>query len=509
MATYKTPGVYITETNGFPQSVVGVPTAVPVFIGYTEKAQHNGKDLTYIPTKISSLLSYNELFGGAHQTKFVLSNTASSPVDLSEESLTLNGKNVFIKYKPNHELYFYHGLRFFYLNGGGECYILSVGSYTQAEANGIAANDFFGTDDKKNVFKILEKEPEPTLVLLPDVVAKKPTPTDPGAYTFYLQVLQHCNTVKSRFGIFDVARPGNGNSEDAIALFRQTIVADGLKYGAAYYPWLKTTVVGESEIDCRNIDDFLNTLKAIIPAAETKAVQLLQSITPPASPADNEAAALQFHQSLLATSNTYKQLMAALQAKLNLLPPSSAMAGIYTAVDNTRGVWKAPANVSVNGVTAPEVNITSDQQQLMNVDPVSGKSINIIRSFTGEGTLVWGARTLDGNSNDWRYINVRRTMIFIEQSLQLALRSYVFEPNDANTWVTIKSMIENFLFNLWKQGALAGNKPEVAFGVQVGLGISMTADDILNGVLRATILVSLLRPAEFIEITFQQQQQKA
>ena len=145
----------------------------------------------------------------------------------------------------------------------------------------------------------------------------------------------------------------------------------------------------------------------------------------------------------------------------------------------------------------------------MNVDAVSGKSINIIRTFPGIGTLVWGARTLDGNSLDWKYINVRRTMIFIEQSLKLATRAFVFEPNDAGTWATVKSMMDNFLFNLWKQGALAGSTTDAAYSVQVGPGVTMTQDDILDGILRITVLVAVVRPAEFIEITFQQQQQKA
>jgi len=141
------------------------------------------------------------------------------------------------------------------------------------------------------------------------------------------------------------------------------------------------------------------------------------------------------------------------------------------------------------------------------VDVMAGRSINVIRPFPGVGTLVWGARTLDGNSQDWRYINVRRTLIMIEQSLKLATRAYVFEPNDASTWITVKSMFTNFLINLWKQGALAGAVPEQAFDVQIGLGATMTPTDILDGIMRITVKVAVVRPAEFIVITFQQQQQ--
>jgi len=177
-------------------------------------------------------------------------------------------------------------------------------------------------------------------------------------------------------------------------------------------------------------------------------------------------------------------------------------------VDNSRGVWKAPANVSLNAVVSPAVNITHDDQEDLNVT-TQGKSINAIRTFIGEGTLVWGARTLDGNSLDWRYVNVRRTMIMLEESIKLATKAYVFEDNNAKTWVTIKSMIRNFLTGIWKRGGLAGASPDDAFGVFAGLGETMTPEDILEGILRVTVLVAITRPAEFIEITFQQQMQKS
>jgi hypothetical protein len=194
---------------------------------------------------------------------------------------------------------------------------------------------------------------------------------------------------------------------------------------------------------------------------------------------------------------------------MNLLPPSSAMAGIYTMVDNSRGVWKSPANISLNSVIKPSTNITHDEQENLNVDATSGKSINAIRTFPGIGTLVWGGRTLDGNSLDWKYINVRRTMIMLEQSIKMALRSYVFEPNDANTWVSVKSMIVNYLTEKWKQGALAGASPDDAFEVQVGLGLTMTGLDILEGKMLVSVKLAIVRPAEFIVVTFEQQMQKS
>jgi len=192
-----------------------------------------------------------------------------------------------------------------------------------------------------------------------------------------------------------------------------------------------------------------------------------------------------------------------------VLPPSPAVAGVYASVDAVRGVWKAPANIGVQDVIAPTLQISDDQQGDMNIDAISGKSVNAIRSFTGKGVLVWGARTLDGNSNDFKYISVRRLFIMVEESARKAASVFVFEPNDGNTWVKVRAMIENFLTNLWRLGALAGSKPEQAFYVKVGLGQTMTFDDILNGRLIVEIGMAPVRPAEFIILRFSQIQQQA
>ena len=135
------------------------------------------------------------------------------------------------------------------------------------------------------------------------------------------------------------------------------------------------------------------------------------------------------------------------------------------------------------------------------MDVTAGKSVNAIRAFTGKGTLVWGARTLAGNDNEWRYVNVRRFFIFVEESVKKAIEPFVFEANDANTWVRVQAMIENFL-TLWRQGALQGVKPEHAFYVAVGLGKTMTALDILEGRMIVEMGMAVVRPAEFIILRF-------
>ncbi|WP_264566227.1 phage tail sheath C-terminal domain-containing protein [Flavobacterium sp. N3904] len=211
---------------------------------------------------------------------------------------------------------------------------------------------------------------------------------------------------------------------------------------------------------------------------------------------------------LIAQMPIYGSIVSKLSQSMNTVPPSGAIAGIYAQTDGTRGVWKAPANVSINGIVGLTRDINDFDQEPMNIHE-TGKSINAIRKFTGKGFLVWGARTLDGNSNDWRYINVRRLANMIEESAKKACMRYVFEPNVSQTWVNVKGMIENYLTSIWNDGALAGAKPEHAFFVAVGINQTMTAQDILEGRLIVKIGYAPSRPAEFIILEFKQMQQKS
>jgi len=206
---------------------------------------------------------------------------------------------------------------------------------------------------------------------------------------------------------------------------------------------------------------------------------------------------------------TFNKILAEIYNLPITLPPSAAIAGVYARVDRDRGVWKAPANVNLNYVIKPTVKITNTIQDNLNVDTVSGKSINAIRSFTGKGTLVWGSRTLAGNDNEWRYVPVRRFFNMAEESIKKATEQFVFEPNDANTWIRVRAMIENFLILQWRAGALAGAKPEQAFYVRIGLGQTMSALDILEGKMIVEIGLAVVRPAEFIILRFSHKMQES
>ncbi len=497
MSTFKTPGIYINEINAFPNSVVPVETSVPVFIGYTQIAERDSISLLLKPTRISSLLEYENYFGKGFHPKFTIVDASAAN---NAEIFQLDGSNKQVIINSNHKLIFYSSIKFFYQNGGADCYIMSVGTYAdKPDGLQIDATDFIADATKPNVFALLEKEVEPTLIVLPDVIN-----IGIAAYPIYQEALAHCQKMQSRFAILDVYQTNAENIDTDIQNFRNGIGDIGLKYGAAYYPWLNTTIVGEDEIDFTNIDSTINLADLLPEQAAKDVVNTIKNLTEQ----ELQVQKINLHQSLLAISNNYKKILGAIKVSLNLLPASAAIAGVYTVVDSSRGVWKAPANVSLSAVIAPSITVSNAQQDDLNI-PLSGKSICVIRNFIGQGTLVWGARTLNGNDNDWRYINVRRTGIMIEQSIKLAMSSLVFEPNDVNTWVTIKSMVENFLTNLWKQGCLAGAKPEDAFFVRIGLGNTMTANDILEGRLILTMGVAMVRPAEFIIMSFEQMQQKS
>jgi hypothetical protein len=204
----------------------------------------------------------------------------------------------------------------------------------------------------------------------------------------------------------------------------------------------------------------------------------------------------------------FKAVFDRIRSVMSQQPPSGAAAGVYALTDRTRGVWKAPANVSLRAVIAPAYKLNDQEQGSLNVHD-TGKSINAIRAFTGKGILVWGARTLAGNDTEWRYINVRRFFNFVEESTKKASEPFVFESNDANTWVRIRAMIENFLTLQWRVGALAGSTTKEAFFVKVGLNETMTAQDILDGFLIVEIGMAVVRPAEFIILRFSHKMQES
>jgi hypothetical protein len=173
------------------------------------------------------------------------------------------------------------------------------------------------------------------------------------------------------------------------------------------------------------------------------------------------------------------------------------VAGIYARVDTERGVFKAPANEVVRGITGVEVKLGDREQDVLNPAPIN---INVIRDFrdNGRGIRVWGARCLTSDSS-WKYIPVRRLFIFVEKSLYQGLQWVVFEPNAEPLWAKVRRTITGFLRRLWLDGALMGVSEDEAFFVRCDR-TTMTEDDIANGRLIVIVGIAPVRPAEFVII---------
>lgn len=635
ISAIKTPGVYINEIDAFPPSIAQVATAIPVFIGYTEKLPTEFQNKV---VKISSKLDFERKFGGAAPPSAikVYLDANNQPTD----ACTVEGSI----YKT------YNSLQLFYLNGGGECYVISIGTYADSP-NKTKFSD---------ALTLLENADAPTLILFPDAINL----SSADLAEVQKLALMHCGKLMNRFCIFDVK-----NNIENISIDRTGYGTANLKYGASYYPQLQSkfdfkfsfkdingntdgkvnfsaiyasnasivSLMGKStaidsalndpttgfvkkwndaiiainatkalagdttktsnyvkemfkglavlgkpatSLAAANLADLKAEVNVIIPTSLKSLAQSLFNfkagynaiagfvagdkvaasvpteadfedswkgganftvdVSNPYAAADvltngaavdmskvqaeldkvylkinaamNDAmfklAAVnkQAEDTLTSQIPIYPAIIAKLGAISNQVPPSGAIAGIYAQIDATRGVWKAPANISLNGVSGLVDDINDFKQESMNIHE-SGKSINAIRFFTNKGFLVWGARTLDGNSNDWRYINVRRLAIMIEMSAKAACQNFVFEPNVKSTWVVVKGMIENYLTMLWNEGALAGAKPEHAFFVQVGLGTTMSSQDVNEGRMIVKIGYAPSRPAEFIILEFKQMQQ--
>lgn len=173
------------------------------------------------------------------------------------------------------------------------------------------------------------------------------------------------------------------------------------------------------------------------------------------------------------------------------IPPSGSVLGIYARSDTSRGVHKAPANETVRACVGLDCQFNKGEQDILNP-----KGVNLIRTFPGQGIRVWGARTASSDAS-WKYINVRRLFIFIEETIKANTNWAVFEPNDEVLWVRVKRTIDVFLTGLWRTGALAGSAPSEAFFVNVGRN-TMSQDDIDNGRLICVIGVAPVKPAEFV-----------
>ncbi|WP_299852403.1 phage tail sheath C-terminal domain-containing protein [uncultured Roseovarius sp.] len=624
MPEFLTPGVFVSEIGAPPPPIAQVATALPVFIGHTEQALDGETPLTGVSHRISSMADYHRSFGGAPKPifrieKHVIRNGisplsdagATLPPDLPE-ILFAAGAEIYALVQTNPAYTLYGTLRHFFMNGGGPCHVISVGSYDHP----------FDATKMQAALSALNDEDAPTLLVIPEVTR---LPRAQAAQVSQAMLAHSGAGQRNRFAILDI--PGGFMDRksprgDPIKAFRTDIGTDALEHGAAYYPWLNTSVFLARDFTYQNIEPgsrpllatLLSNSEPTLNTGQLTAPRLTGDFTIVAAPgqtvllspddfeaqddspdrnlrfsvlddgrmtghimrtgktrpragfrqkglkngkisfvrdadattpgqfelivtdgdglkstrrtvfvvdddaqaglpdvlagissdaAEQDEAAQSLDTDLRASSQLYRDITQAMADSANALPPGAAMAGIYARTDSTRGVWKAPAGTSANGVISPMVPISDRQQTDLN-QTASGKSINAIRRFSGRGILVWGARTMAGNASEFRYVPVRRFANMIEESLYKGIESVVFAPNTEATWTALKSQIGNFMTLLWRQGALRGSRTSDAYFVKVGLGETMTQSDIDRGVVNIHVGFAPLRPAEFIILKIQQ-----
>ncbi|MCO6497813.1 MAG: phage tail sheath family protein [Chitinophagaceae bacterium] len=454
------PDQYINEQQPLPTAIVTGPTAIPVFIGYTEKrgsdnnplpvASVNSIEVTR-PQKIHSLEEYISFFG----------KTAHEPIDVFIEEITNPNTQrvdeISVKatcnVAPVRKLY-YH-MKLYFANGGGPCYIISTGntSETTVEVSHLLAGiEMAATVD------------DATLLVCPHI--EQLAETDAGLV--YKPLLRQAGELKDRFAILDCF-----DNEDSFRI-KDAVGNEHLNFGAVYHPYLRTSIPVYFNEDALRI---------------TRTVDGTQQ--------EHEIAFESLEEFL-------QEEIISLAAKLTVtLPPSAAVAGAYVQSDAIRDVWTAPADIVLKEVTGPTIKLDEKDQAQHIGDMATGKSINVIRQVPQKGPVVIGARTLAGRDPRWKYISMRRTVSMIESAIRKSLQPFVYEPNNGSTWVNIQMLIENFLQMLWHRTVLQGARPDHAFFVKVGLGETMTEQDIADGKLIVETGMAMIIPAEFFILKFE------
>lgn len=576
MSNPTTPGVSVEEITKLPYSIALIDTAIPVFIGYTDQIPegYDINDVNNKKLKISSLLEYEDKFGTAKKESLQLKDT-------KDKGLTV--------VTPEVQFLMYYSLQMYFANGGGPCYIISVGTYASA-STGVQLSSLINGLDKVDTLKAIK---DPILIVFPDAVSL----VEADFYELYNYTITEKLGLKNknRFAILDTYE----RSSATIGNFRAEV--SSTSYAAAYFPHLKTILnysfdedkivthaglqeegqesddlyAGEiaaikvlrdlASVEISNesvngfvladllsqaiaiteeiyenadskdalkeaindskdvvdaiyggiIDDFKipEDLKVDTPIFRGEFDDLIDAIRLSIDKVGN-ANGLTLKNLQASDSLLYNQIKEAIRSLQVVLPPSSAIAGVYGRVDSIRGVWKAPANVSLSYVTEPTEKVSENEQSDLNIHN-SGKSINAVRTFTGKGNLIWGARTLDGKDkkadgkdNEWKYIHVRRYYDMIQQSISKALERFIDEPNTSHTWLRAKTMLENFLNQQWMEGALAGSTPKEAYEVKVYGSKDPVTKNITNP-MNIEIKIALVRPAEFIILNFSHKLQQS
>ncbi|WMU75401.1 phage tail sheath subtilisin-like domain-containing protein (plasmid) [Enterobacter bugandensis] len=514
---YAVPGVYITESNNLALSIQSGETAVPVFVGvFNPLTPPEGEEPHCV--RIESWLDFT--------SKFRSSDHIQGPRDKSAGKVT-----------PYHGSY---SVRLHFENGGGPCYVLFFN----------LRDDLDKPAKQALIGPVIALYPDITLLCWCEFISSQ---LDDTIYAVLDAQLGATATSGGNRGTFLLADARvDGKSDGVVSGWKFKVPSvNNPTQVAAYFPALKTSYTRDySDVPLSgftedeftllksgglfpDVDKFTSlngrgARRGEVKAALEKAVKAAGDTAANAAGSDEDAKQKARGEAEKKARDTAKPLTDfetnLQQAQKNELETtvyaraSVAMAGVYARVDRERGVWKAPANVALSGVTglvadgfdSSNKNKKWDAPVPVKVDDalntsLTGSNINTLREFRGRGTLVWGARTMEAPVNkDWLYVPVRRLFNAVERDARAALRQAVFEPNSPATWAAVRSALESYLHDLWRKGALQGETPEQAYQVLAGPGITMTPDDITDGRLKIKVALAAVRPAEFIVLELSQ-----
>jgi uncharacterized protein len=510
MPEYLSPGVYVEEVDTGNKPIEGVATSTVGFIGVAERGPDE-------PVLVTSFGEYTRSFGGYVNNRYLA-----------------------------------HSVEGFFQNGGKRCFINRVRSQ---DATALPATATFGGltvsavgdglwgnliaikitaagNNDPNLFKLsvmyfrtappmngtnltvdpthpgsrlpanLPNRREPTLLEVFDNVS-----VNPSASSFYKRQINGLSTLITVEGTGGPVPPVNGQENTAaIALNTIPFLTQGADGPALTLADARATLTAFEKIDEIAIlccpDEHANEFAGITTDLITHCENLLDRFAILQS--DGSVKAPGAH--LPPTSTKYAayyypwlRIKNATNGTDLLIPPGGHIAGIYARSDISRGVHKAPANEVIRGLLLDpvdptrsfQVQVTKGEQDILNP-----RGVNVLRYFPGRGNLVWGARTM-ASDPDWKYINVRRLFIFVEESIEEATQWVVFEPNDEPLWARVRRSVGDFLTRLWMDGMLQGRSKEEAYFVKCDRS-TMTQADIDNGRLIMLIGIAPVKPAEFV-----------
>jgi uncharacterized protein len=474
MPEYLSPGVYVEEIDTGNKPIEGVSTSTVGFLGIAERGP-------VLPTLVTSFTEYTRNFGGY-----------------------VSGR------------YLAHAVEGFFTNGGQRCYIARVVP-SSGTAPAAATANFGGMDVSAvgpgtwgNLIKVAVAASVISSTLFDLTVTYPATAASPTEVFVGLS----SDSIKSNFYMSQVNGASNliqtaVHDTSAVTMTTATlgkgaegsaVIPNDVTGDPAALPGQRGGLAGLGDVNgisilcCpeENSADFAVATGAMVAQCDNlkDRFAIVQAPLGPLDPGKliPPAAAVSQYAAFYAPWLTILDPLTGLPTDI---PPGGHIAGIYARSDDTRGVHKAPANEPVLGIDSLKINFTKGDQDILNP-----KGVNLLRYFPGRGNLVWGARntTLDP---DWKYVNVRRLFIFVEQSIEAATQWVVFEPNDYPLWARVRRSVSDFLTRLWMDGMLQGQKKEEAYFVRCDR-TTMTQADIDNGKLIMVIGIAPVKPAEFV-----------